>query len=279
MLLHFPAILAPVHTTLFVLVRFSGWVGETNQNAATRVMWEHSHQWLARCALECFLLLDWSENYNETPRSAQGLGKVSRHLATNPSHLVQNRAVLQQLGLMEVRSHSHRKQTTPEFTGKCTEPTFSRISRHVCLLCFWCAPECDWHIHTCPNEPHQEGKQTGLWFNLNEVGMTAPWERFSSLQTADQEKPVWHYCREVGQRGFFIHPINHLRHILKTLMLFKGSVCGIKWHSGVKIACCTLLSEQSRKSKGDMKVQRLSHVRCSRFQRWNEGWGRFKSKR
>lgn len=150
------------------------------------------------------LLLDWleltcSKNYNEMPGSKpRGLGKVSRHLAASPSHLVQKRAVLQQLGLIEVRPHSHHKQTTPEFTGKCTETTSSRISRHVCLLCFWCAPECDWHIHTYPNEPHQGGKQTGLWFNQNEVGMTAPWERFSPLQTADQEKPYWHYCREVG---------------------------------------------------------------------------------
>lgn len=66
-------------------------------------------------------------------------------------------------------------------------------------------------------------------------------------------------------------------------MLFKGSVCGIKWHSEVKNHMQSprnlLLEQEKLKSKGDMKVQKLSQVQCSGFQRRNEGWGRFKSKR
>ncbi len=29
----------------------------------------------------------------------------------------------------------------------------------------WSAPDCDFCIHTCPKDPHQEGKQTWVWFN------------------------------------------------------------------------------------------------------------------
>ncbi len=40
----------------------------------------------------------------------------------------------------------------------------------VCLVRFWCAPECDCCILTCPNEPHQEGKRTIVRFNWTKWG-------------------------------------------------------------------------------------------------------------
>ncbi len=69
-----------------------------------------------------------------------------------------------QLGLFEVGSHSHHKRTVPGFVWKRTETTSSRRSRYACLVRFWCAPECDCCILTCPNKPHQEGKQTLVRF-------------------------------------------------------------------------------------------------------------------
>lgn len=59
----------------------------------------------------------------------------------------------------------------------------------------------------------------------------------TDLKNKEGEKEFIVTSNQHCKGGFFILPINHLRHILKTLMLFKGSVCGIKWHSGGKITC------------------------------------------
>lgn len=50
----------------------------------------------------------------------------------------------------------------------------SSRSCYACLVRFWCAPECDCHIHTCPKERHQGGQQTLVQFNpTNEAGVKA----------------------------------------------------------------------------------------------------------
>ncbi len=36
----------------------------------------------------------------------------------------------------------------------------------------WCAPECDCCIHTCPKDPHQEGKRTWVCFNRTKQDKT-----------------------------------------------------------------------------------------------------------
>ncbi len=63
---------------------------------------------------------------------------------------------------------SDRVLTTNELLQGSFESV--RRSRYACLVHFWCAPECDCCILTCPNEPHQEGKRTLVRFNRTKWG-------------------------------------------------------------------------------------------------------------
>ncbi len=55
-------------------------------------------------------------------------------------------------------------------TDKPLQGSLKRWSRYACLVQFWCTPECDCCILTCPNEPHQEGKRTLVWFDRTKWG-------------------------------------------------------------------------------------------------------------
>ncbi len=41
---------------------------------------------------------------------------------------------------------------------------------YACLVRFWCAPECDCCIRTCPNEPQKEGQRNLVQFNQTKWG-------------------------------------------------------------------------------------------------------------
>ncbi len=67
-------------------------------------------------------------------------------------------------------------------------PPLQGRSRYACFVCFLCTPECDYCIHTCPNEPHQEGQRILVRFNRT------IWGRCYPLSTSRNQVLVQSHC-------------------------------------------------------------------------------------
>ncbi len=64
------------------------------------------------------------------------------------------------VGSRPVRIHTLNEPYQSSFGSRPRPPLQLGLGAVV-----WCAPECDCCIHTCPQDPHQEGKQTWVRFN------------------------------------------------------------------------------------------------------------------
>ncbi len=81
------------------------------------------------------------------------------------------------------------------------ETTSSRRSRYACLVRFWCAPQCDYCIHTCPNEPHQEGQRTLMRFNQTKWGRCESTLRYSATRFHESKHSLpetWKYSCDIA---------------------------------------------------------------------------------
>ena len=80
-------------------------------------------------------------------------------------------------------------------TRDCLDPDRDHLFNKVSVQLFWSATECDWCVHTFPNELHQGAKRSRVRFNRTKQGRcenTLSWFRLG-------------FCR----RGFTVEDVEH----------------------------------------------------------------------
>ncbi len=111
------------------------------------VRYSHENSYFAHafkhCGLKTSDLSDWNANNSTICTSC-----------------VSERAFCSWVGSRPVHIHTLNEPYQSSFGSGPRPP----LQQGLCAV-VWCAPECDYCIHTCPNDPHQEGKRTWICFN------------------------------------------------------------------------------------------------------------------
>lgn len=133
---------APVLDLFWFALVWIGWfIGKRNQIAATQNI--HITHWPVGICMAI----------RTSSHQALRLLMTPRHLST--SH---NSQCVWLQRLVQSKILQFFQELAPEFVWKCTNTTSSRRSRYACLVCFWCATECDCCIPHLPKQTTPRGE-------------------------------------------------------------------------------------------------------------------------